>query len=141
MNDDVFTKLSRMGLINALGKHESAESTIRVGLYTFLVGTNNSSFFFIDTCPIGEQLGSNGNGIWVATRDTSSQSCKLLVHWILKRLLNSRVGQSDTQSFAWLTEFHGKAGMSILTKIIFSSSICCNKYFVLYTSVQKLRSR
>lgn len=39
-----------MELINALSKHESAESTTRVGLYTcsmytFLVGTNNGSFF------------------------------------------------------------------------------------------------
>ena len=121
-NDGVFTKSGRMELINALSKHESAESTTRVGLYTcsmytFLVGTNNGSYFLIDTHPIGEQLGGNSNGILVATRDTSSQSCKRLVQWILKRLRDSGVGQNDTQSFAWLTEFHEKAGMFILTKI------------------------
>ena len=46
-------------------------------LYTFLVGTNRSSFFLIDTLPISEELSGNGNGILVATSDTSERSCNL----------------------------------------------------------------
>ncbi len=114
-NDGVFTESGRKELINALSKHESAEPTNRVGLYTcgmytFLVGTNNGSFFLIDTHPIGEELGGNGNGILVATSDVSGRSCKLLVQWIMKRLLISGVGQSDAQSFAWLAKFHEQGG-------------------------------
>ena len=76
------------------------------GKYTFLVGINGDSFFLVDTHPIGEELGGNGNGILVAAHDTGNRSCKLLVQWIMKRLLCSGVVPRDAQSFAWLMEYH-----------------------------------
>ena len=115
--DGVFTELGRKELFNALlSKKNSAEQANRVGLYTcspytFLVGTNSSSYFLIDTHPISEDLGGNGNGILVATSDTSERSCKLFIQWILKRLRSSGVNGSNAQSFAWLIETHFVQGM------------------------------
>ena len=104
----VFTDLGRREFFDAMNKQNSAA---QVGLYTyspytFLVGTNSGSFFLIDTHPIKEDLGGNGNGILVATNDTSETSCKLLVQWILKRLKSSGVSGSNAKSLVWLTEIH-----------------------------------
>ena len=107
----VFTESGRKQLINAFSKHASSKSKNHVGVYTcgkytFLVGINGGSFFLVDTHPIGEELGGNGNGILVAAHDTGNRSYKLLVQWIMKRLLCSGVVPSDAQSFAWLMVFH-----------------------------------
>ncbi len=115
-SNGVFTELGRRELYDALNKQDSAEQVNQVGLYicspyTFLVGTNSGSFFLIDTHPIREDLGGNGNGILVATSDTSEMSCKLLIQWILKRLKSSGVIASNAQSLAWLTEIYDLQGM------------------------------
>ena len=112
----MFTELGRRELYDALNKQDSAEQVNQVGLYicspyTFLVGTNSGSFFLIDTHPIREDLGGNGNGILVATSDTSEMSCKLLIQWILKSLKSSGVIASNAQSLAWLTEIYDLQGM------------------------------
>ena len=115
-DNGVFTGLGRKELFDALSKQDPTEQGNRVGLYTcspytFLVGTNNSSYFLMDTHPIGEDLGGNGNGILVVTSDLSDKSCKLLIQWLLKRLKSSGVSGDSAQSFAWVTEVHGIQGM------------------------------
>ena len=115
-DNGVFTGLGRKELFDALSKQDPTEQGNRVGLYTcspytFLVGTNNSSYFLMDTHPIGEDLGGNGNGILVVTSDLSEKSCKLLIQWLLKRLKSSGVSGDSAQSFAWITEVHGIQGM------------------------------
>lgn len=108
-NYGVFTELGRKELINALTNEKLTRTKKCVGLYTctpytFLVGIHNGSFFIVDTHPIGEELGGNGNAILVRTRDKDLRSCKLIIQWIIKRLKNSGVSEEAAQSFAWLTE-------------------------------------
>ena len=95
-NYGVFTELGRKELINALTNEKLTRTKKCVGLYTctpytFLVGIHNGSFFIVDTHPIGEELGGNGNAILVRARDKDLRSCKLIIQWIIKRLKNSGV--------------------------------------------------
>ena len=115
-NNGVFTELGRRELLDALNRQNAAEQANQVGLYTcspytFLVGTNSGSFFLIDTHPIREDVGGNGNGILVATCDTSERSCQILIQWILKRLKSSGISGNNAQSLAWLTEIQDPQGM------------------------------
>ena len=57
----------------------------------------------VDTHPISGQLGGDGNGIVITTKDLTQRSGILLVQWILKRLRTSGLNGKGLQSFAWLT--------------------------------------
>ena len=52
--------------------------------------------------PLAEELGGDGNGIVITTKDVTQRSGMLLVQWILKRLRNSGLDGKELQSFAWL---------------------------------------
>ena len=56
----------------------------------------------IDTHPISGDLGGDGNGIVITTKDLTQRSAILLVQWILKRLRTSGLNGKELQSFAWL---------------------------------------
>lgn len=108
-NEGVFTQLGREELFHALTDTKLADLECCVGLYTcspysFLIGIYSGSFFLIDTHPVNEALGGNGNAILVYTRDRSVRSCKMLVQWIIKRLAVSGVNGETVQSVSWLTE-------------------------------------
>jgi hypothetical protein len=110
-DNGVFSDAGRSELISALSKIP-VHSTVHVGVYTctpysFMIGIQNDSFFLVDTHPIGDELGGNGNGILVATSDRSSRSCRLIIQWILKRIRISGVDQKTPQSLAWLLETAG----------------------------------
>ena len=103
----VFSEAGRNEIFKALG-NISPDIKDQVGVYTctpyaFTVGLHNDSFFLVDSHPVGEELGGNGNGILVATPDRSSRSCRLIVQWILKRLWLSGVDKKMPQSLAWLS--------------------------------------
>jgi serine/threonine protein kinase len=108
-NNGVFTELGWQELFNALTNPKLVEQKFCVGLYTcspycFLVGVCRGSFFVIDTHPVSEALGGNGNAVLVYTRDRGVRSCKMLVHWIIKRLAASGVRKESLQSLSWLTQ-------------------------------------
>lgn len=109
---DVFSEFGRSELSDALISIPS-NIALHVGVYTcspyaFMVGLHNDSVFLIDTHSIGEDLGGNGNGILVATSDRSSDSCRILTQWILKRLWISGVNKNTAlQSLSWLVPFQG----------------------------------
>ena len=75
--------------------------------YIFPVGKHKDALFLIDTHPVPEDLGGNYNGLLLVTPDNSPRSCKLLVQWILKRLLKSGALEKELQSLAWLTPTTG----------------------------------
>ena len=111
----VFSEKGRQELLDALLNHQH-DNKHRVGLYTctpytFLVGIYSSSYFVVDTHPIGEELGGNGNGILVASNDLTSRSCRLLIQWVLKRLRASGISGVEPQSFAWLMPFIETQGL------------------------------
>ena len=94
----VFTASGRNKFVSALSS-EAQRFSFAIGLYTsnpytLMVGINSGAAFLVDTHPINESCGGDGNGIIVFTNDKTSTSCTYLVQWILKRLLNS---------FAWVT--------------------------------------
>lgn len=105
----VFSEKGRQELLDAL-LNDQRGNKYRAGLYTcspytFLVGIHNDSYFVVDTHPIGEELGGNGNGVLLITKDRTSRSCTLLIQWILKRLRASGLSGNEAQSFAWLMPF------------------------------------
>ena len=103
----VFSEAGRKEIFQALS-NISADVKNRLGVYTYTsyvltVGLHNNSFFLLDSHPVCEELGGNGNGILVATPDRSSRSCRLIIQWILKRLWLSGVDHKMPQSLAWLS--------------------------------------
>ena len=73
-NSSVFTELGRQEILNTPTNEKLTLVKRLVGLYTcspytFLVGIHNGAFFLIDSHPIGEALGGNGNAILVRTKN------------------------------------------------------------------------
>lgn len=104
----VFSEAGRKELTNALAC-KGRTTTKAIGLYTctpytFIVGIHKEVYFILDTHPISETLGGDGNGILLLTEDVSSKSCQILTQWILKRLKQSGVRPGGQQSLAWVTQ-------------------------------------
>ena len=102
----IFSLAGREELINLLVK-KIKEGSKAIGLYTcapytIVIGIHREALFLLDTHPISEALGGNGNGLLLVTEDTSTKSCKKLTQWILKRMqyYGTLNGQ---QSLAWVT--------------------------------------
>ena len=70
--------------------------------YTIVIGIHREALFLLDTRPISEALGGNGNGFLLVTEDTSTKSCKKLTQWILKRMQQYGTPNGQ-QSLAWVT--------------------------------------
>ncbi|XP_028417369.1 uncharacterized protein LOC114541766 [Dendronephthya gigantea] len=103
----VFSYGGREELMKSLGQKAASEKTC-VGLYTcspytFVLGIHAESFFLVDTHCIGSEVGGNGNGILITTKDCSPSSCNVLTQWIIKRLKCSGIDGKEDQSLVWLT--------------------------------------
>ena len=68
--------------------------------YIFLVGVLNGCYFALDTHPIGEKLGGDGNGMLTIFSSTDSASCDSLCHWIWTRLADGAVHDDGGQSLS-----------------------------------------
>lgn len=128
----VFSDHGRTELINALTRkldqvdqNETAVAIYTCRPYIFPVGKHKDALFLVDTHPVSEEVGGNCNGLLLVTPDCSPRSCKLLVQWILKRLLKSGTSEKELQSMAWLTPIAG-------VKIFFSNSFIAVWYFKLF---------
>lgn len=86
---------------------------LHMGIYTcspyiISIGVREDALFLVDTHPVGDELGGNGNGILLVTPDVSYRSCKSLVQWLLQRLKMAGVKENQSQSIIWLTPRQGK---------------------------------
>lgn len=110
-SNTVFSDNGRTELINALTqKLDQSESAVPIYTchpYIFSVGKHKDALFLVDTHPVSEDLGGNCNGLLLVTPDCSPRSCKLLVQWILNRLLKAGASEKELQSLAWLTPISG----------------------------------
>ena len=102
-----FSPEGRQEMLSILqSKISSCESLI--GIYTcspyiFTIGVCDHALFLVDTHSVNEDLGGNGNALLMVTPDTSNQSCKLVVQWLLQRLISAGVNEDSIQSMCWLT--------------------------------------
>lgn len=110
-SNTVFSDNGRTELINALTqKLDQSESAVAIYTchpYIFSVGKHKDALFLVDTHPVSEDLEGNCNGLLLVTPDCSPRSCKLLVQWILNRLLKAGASEKELQSLAWLTPISG----------------------------------
>ena len=79
--------------------------------YIFTIGIGNNALFFIDTYPVTEELGGDGNGVLLMTPDISYRSFQLLVQWLLLRLAKAGVETDSRQSLVCLTAYQGRKGI------------------------------
>ena len=63
--------------------------------YIFTIGVCDHALFLVDTHSVNEDLGGNGNALLMVTPDTSNQSCKLVVQWLLQRLVSAGVNEDS----------------------------------------------
>ena len=102
-----FSLEGRQEILSILQSKISSGETV-VGVYTcspfiFTIGICDYALFLVDTHSVNEDLGGNGNALLMVTPDTSNQSCKLVVQWLLQRLSSAGVHEDSTQSISWLT--------------------------------------
>jgi hypothetical protein len=101
-----FSPEGRQEILSILQSKISAGETA-MGVYTcsayiFTIGICGSALFLIDTHSVNDDLGGNGNALLMVTPDTTYQSCKLVVQWLLKRLYSAGVHKDSIQSISWL---------------------------------------
>ena len=106
-----FSSTGREEIIRTLTKKVSHGKTY-LGIYTcspyiFTIGICNNALFVVDTHPVNEELGGNGNGLLMVTPDSSYESCKSVVQWLLQRLKMAGVKGNEGQSMIWLTSSQG----------------------------------
>lgn len=105
----VFSQDSRQCLRNAVEKMASLEHLSTALFccepYVFLVGKMDGQLFLIDTHPVGQDLGGNGEGgLLKIFTNASSDACESLCSWIWKRLrLSGALGNCAAQSFLFMT--------------------------------------
>ena len=107
----VFSSGGREELVTTLTSKIAPEK-LSVGIYTcspyiFTIGVCNDFLFVVDTHPVNEELGGNGNGLLLMTPDSSLRSCKMVVQWVLKRLKMAGIEENMRQSMAWLNPCQG----------------------------------
>ena len=103
----VFSSAGREEIVKTLTTKVSQSET-SLGVYTctpyiFTIGICKNALFVIDTHPVSEDLGGNGNGLLMVTSDSSYESCKSVVQWLLQRLAMAGAKGSLRQSMIWLT--------------------------------------
>ena len=103
----VFSHSGRQEIINAISS-KSKEHSSTFGIYTctpitFVIGCHGGRLFLLDTHPIGQDLGGDGRGILVYTKDATDDCCKMLVQWIIDRLLHAGIPKTQQHSLAWVT--------------------------------------
>ena len=108
----VFSCAGRYELIKSL-KSKATQGKVCFGIYScspyiLTLGISQNSLFLIDTHPVNEELGGNGNGVLLVTPDLSYRSCQSLIQWLLIRLTRAGVKTDSRQSLLWLTAYHGR---------------------------------
>ena len=108
----VFLCAGRNELVNSL-ESKASQGKMCFGIYTcspyiFTVGIRNNALFLIDTHPVNEEFGGDGNGVLLVTPDLSYRSCQLLTQWLLLRLTQAGVKTDSRQSLVWLTGCQGR---------------------------------
>ena len=100
----VFSKTGREALLKAVHAISTDQGGTKIaiyscGIYIFVVGCQSKQLFIVDTHPISEQLGGDGNGIVKVYTPQNADSPNQLCAWIWKRLEHSGVPDSSLQSF------------------------------------------
>lgn len=107
----VYSQFGRSALTNAVKSLCTDDRKTRIGLYTcggyiVLIGCKYGKLFVIDTHPIHEDRGGNGNGLLKVFpfSDVKSlhENTLRLCSWMWKRLRMSGVGNKQLQSFSVL---------------------------------------
>lgn len=100
----VFAQISRDRLqqkINDLSyTEENFLSIYTCEPFSLLVGCVDRRLFILDTHPVPEVCGGDGNGLFKLYESASPVCCRSLCQWLWKRLANGGVRSSGSQSLA-----------------------------------------
>lgn len=100
---EVFTKKGRDALMQGVQALYTGDNETRIGIYTcggyiFVIGCQSNQMFLVDTHPISEQLGGDGNGLLKVHLANDPTTPVQLCAWIWKRLHHSGVSDKALQS-------------------------------------------
>ena len=109
---DLTEELPPVPAFSTTGRHALLQATTKLcasdflSLYTcspyiFIIGCLGGHPFLLDTHPISEDLGGNGNGLLKVYENSSEATCESLCHWVLGRLVG-KVDHKEMQSLAVL---------------------------------------
>lgn len=105
-NEGVFDKVSRDRLLCKLlelcTKPDDFFSIFTCEPYSLIIGSLSRRMLILDTHPITEELGGNGNAQLRFYETVSKESCKAVCHWLWQRLAKSSVKNVTGQSLALL---------------------------------------
>ena len=102
--EGVFAEMSRdrlqQKIRNLANKEEQFLSIYTCEPFSFLIGCFGKKLFVLDTHPVPESCGGNGNGQLKVYQSASTECCRELCKWLWQRLANSGVRASEGQSLA-----------------------------------------
>ena len=109
---DLTEELPPVPAFSTTGRHALLQATTKLcasdflSLYTcspyiFIIGCLGGHPFLLDTHPISEDCGANGNGLLKVYGNSSEATCKCLCHWVLGRLVG-KVDHEEMQTLAIL---------------------------------------
>ena len=99
---EVFTKKGRDALMQGVQALYTGDNETRIGIYTcggyiFVIGCQSNQMFLVDTHPISEQLGGDGNGLLKVHLANDPTMPVQLCAWIWKRLHHSGISDKALQ--------------------------------------------
>ena len=101
--EGVFAEVSRNRLqkrVQELAAGQTFFSIYTCEPFAFLIGSLSGKLFILDTHPVLENCGGNGNGQLKVFESTSPECCHALCRWLWHRLAVSGVDKSVGQSLA-----------------------------------------
>ena len=101
--EGVFAEVSRNRLqekVQELAAGETFFSIYTCEPFAFLIGSLSGKMFILDTHPVPENCGGDGNGQLKVFESTSPECCRALCRWLWHRLAVSGVDKSAGQSLA-----------------------------------------
>jgi len=99
--DAVFSPQGRLNLLHGLDATECSEYDFWIytcQLYTLLLGRLRDDYFILDTHPVPDFMGGDGNGLLIVF--SGSERKQEVCTWLWKRLALAQVGNEEAQSLS-----------------------------------------
>lgn len=102
-NDAVFSPQGRANLLEGLDATNCSECDFWIYTcepYSILLGRLRDDYFILDTHPVPDFMGGDGNGLLIVFSESGCESKQDLCSWLWKRLALAQVGEEEAQSLS-----------------------------------------
>ena len=101
--DAVFSPQGRANLLEGIVETDCSECDFWIYTcepYSILLGRLRDDYFILDTHPVPDFMGGDGNGLLTVFSGGGYESKQELCSWLWKRLARAQVGEGEAQSLS-----------------------------------------